>query len=112
MPGDTEARRTLFTTPSDTTVAITRVLDAPRRLVFEAWTSPEHLPRWLLGPPGWSMPVCELDLRVGGRWHYVWRKDDGTEMEMSGVFREVKPPARLVCTEKWGPEWPETINTV
>lgn len=111
MPGDVKAL-TQFTTPTDTTIAITRVLDAPRRLVFEAWTRPEHLPKWMLGPPGWTMPVCEIDLRAGGRWHYVWRKDDGAEMDMTGVFREVKAPERIVCTERWGPEWPETINTV
>jgi uncharacterized protein YndB with AHSA1/START domain len=111
MPGDVEAR-TQFATPTDTTVTITRVLHAPRRLVYEAWTNPEHLPKWLLGPPGWTMPVCEIDLRVGGRWHYVWRNAGGTEMDMTGVFREVKAPERLVCTERWGPEWPETVNTV
>ena len=110
MPGDLKSA-TQFSTPTDTTVAIARTLDAPRRRVFEAWTNPAHLPQWLLGPPGWTMPVCEIDLRVGGRWHYVWRKQD-TEMEMSGIFREIQPPERIVCTEKWGPEWPETVNTV
>jgi uncharacterized protein YndB with AHSA1/START domain len=80
--------------------------------VFEVWTNPAHVPRWLLGPEGWTMPVCEIDLRPGGRWRYVWRKTGGTEMEMSGVYREVVPPERVVMTEKWGPEWPETINTV
>ena len=58
------------------------------------------------------MPVCELDLRPGGEWHFVWRKDDGTEMSMSGVYKEVKPPERLVSTERWGPEWPEALNTL
>ena len=58
------------------------------------------------------MPVCEIDLRPGGRWHYVWRKADGSEMPMSGLYKEVTPPARLVSTESWGPEWPETINTL
>jgi uncharacterized protein YndB with AHSA1/START domain len=80
--------------------------------VFEVWTNPAHVPRWLLGPEGWTMPVCEIDLRPGGRWRYVWRKTGGTEMEMSGVYREVVPPERVVMTEKWGPEWPETINTI
>ena len=103
---------TTFTTPSDREIAMTRVFDAPRRLVFEAWTKPEHVPNWLLGPPGWTMPVCEIDLRPGGAWHYVWRKSDGSEMEMRGVFREIVPPERLVSTESWGGDWPETINTV
>ncbi len=83
---------TIFTMPSDREVAMTRVFDAPRRLVWEAWTNPEHLPHWMLGPPGWTMPVCEIDLRPGGAWHFVWRKDDGTEMEMRGVYREITPP--------------------
>ena len=103
---------TAFATPSDREIVITRVVDAPRRLVFEAWTNPEHVPQWLLGPEGWTMPVCEIDLRVGGTWRYVWRKDDGAEMAMSGIYREVVPPERIVSTERWGPEWPETVNTV
>jgi uncharacterized protein YndB with AHSA1/START domain len=103
---------TTFTTPSDREVVITRVLDAPRRLVWEAWTSPEHLPRWMLGPEGWTMPVCELDLRPGGSWHFVWRNADGSEMAMRGVYREVVAPERLVSTESWGGDWPETLNTL
>jgi uncharacterized protein YndB with AHSA1/START domain len=100
------------TMPTDREVAMTRVFDAPRRLVFEAWTSPEHLPHWMLGPEGWTMPVCEIDLRVGAAWHFVWRRTDGTEMEMRGVYREIKPPERLVSIESWGGDWPETINTL
>jgi uncharacterized protein YndB with AHSA1/START domain len=103
---------TSLTTPSDLEVVITRTFDAPRRLVFDAWTRPEHVPRWMLGPEGWSMPVCEIDLRPGGGWHFVWRKSDGTEMGMRGQYREVVPPERLVYTESWGPEWPETVNTL
>ena len=100
------------TTPSDLEVVMKRVVDAPRRLVFEAWTNPKYVPHWLLGPEGWTMPVCEIDLRPGGKWRYVWRKSDGTEMEMSGSYREIAPPERLVSTEKWGPEWPETVNSL
>jgi uncharacterized protein YndB with AHSA1/START domain len=103
---------TKFTTPSDREIVMTRVVDAPRRLVFEAWTNPEHVPHWLLGPEGWTMPVCEIDLRVGGAWRYVWRKEDGAEMAMSGIYREVVRPERIVSTERWGPDWPETVNTV
>jgi uncharacterized protein YndB with AHSA1/START domain len=103
---------TAYTTPSDREVVITRVVDAPRELVWKAWTSPEHIPNWMLGPPGWTMPVCELDLRPGGKWRYVWRKNDGAEMTMTGSVREVVPPQRLVTTERWGPEWPETVNTM
>lgn len=101
-----------FTTPSDREFAMTRVVNAPRRLVFEAWTNPKHLPHWLLGPEGWYMPVCEVDLRLGGSWHFVWRHPDGTEMDMKGVYREIHPPERLVCTESWGGDWPETINAL
>ena len=89
------------TTPSDREIAMTRVFDAPRHLVFEALTRPELLQRWLLGPPGWSMPVCEVDLKVGGAYRYVWRSDDGgREFGSHGVFREVLPPERFVATEK------------
>jgi uncharacterized protein YndB with AHSA1/START domain len=91
---------------------ITRIVDAPRRIVYDAWTNPKHIPGWMTGPEGWTMPVCEMDLRPGGSWHYVWRRNDGTEMSMTGTVREVAPPERLVTTEKWGPEWPETINTL
>jgi uncharacterized protein YndB with AHSA1/START domain len=110
----TTARRaaTTFATPSDREVVITRVVDAPRRLVFTAHTSPAHVPHWMLGPAGWTMPVCEIDLRPGGGWHFVWRKSDGSEMSMRGVYREVVPHERVVWTEAWGEEWPETVNTL
>jgi uncharacterized protein YndB with AHSA1/START domain len=111
MPA-TSRSATTYATPSDRELSMTRVFDAPRRLVFEAWTSPKHVPHWMLGPEGWSMPVCEIDLRPGGAWHFVWRRSDGTEMSMRGVYKEVKPPERLVCTENWGGDWPETINTL
>jgi uncharacterized protein YndB with AHSA1/START domain len=107
-----EVGTTTFTTPSDREIVTTRVFDAPRALVYDAWTSPEHLPQWMLGPPGWTMPTCEIDLRAGGSWHFVWRGPDGTEMEMRGVYQEVEPPARLVSTESWGGDWPETVNTL
>lgn len=98
--------------PSDREVVVRRVLAGPRRLVWEAWTSPQHLPHWMLGPPGWTMPVCEMDLRPGGSWRMVWRHPDEQELVMTGTYREVVPPERVVNTESWGPEWPETVNTV
>ena len=95
-----------MTTGGDREIVMTRSLDAPRRLVFDAFTKPELVKRWLLGPDGWSMPVCEIDLRVGGRYRYVWRRDrDGTEMGMGGVFREVVVPERTVATEKFDEAW-------
>ena len=100
------------TTPTDREIVITRAFDAPRRLVFEAYTNPEHLPHWMLGPQGWTMPVCEIDLRPGGAWHFGWRHSDGSQMEMRGIYREVTPPERLVSTESWGGDWPETVNTL
>ncbi len=93
-----------MSTPSDREIQVTRVFDAPRALVFEAFTKPELVRRWLLGPPGWSMPVCEIDLKVGGAYRYVWQNDsDGREMGLDGVFREVVSPKLLVATEK--PSW-------
>jgi uncharacterized protein YndB with AHSA1/START domain len=103
---------TTFTMPSDRDIVVTRVFDAPRRLVFEAHTNPTHIVQWMLGPEGWTMPVCEVDLRPGGAWRFVWRSSDGAEMEMRGVYKEILPPERLVSTESWGDDWPETLNTL
>ena len=101
------------TTPSDREIAMTRVFNAPRRLVFEAMTKPELVQRWLLGPPGWTMPVCEIDLRVGGRYRYVWRHADGKEMGMGGIHREIVVPERIVTTELFDEDWTggETVVT-
>lgn len=109
---DTNSAAMTVTTPSDREAVITRVFDAPRRLVWAAWTDPEHLPHWMVGSEGWTMPVCEIDLRPGGTWHFVWRRSDGTEMEMHGDYRDITPPERLVSTESWGGDWPETLNTL
>ena len=95
------------TTPSEREIAMTRVFDAPRRLVFDAWTKPELIKRWLGMRGGWSMVVCEVDLRVGGAYRFVWRGPTGTEMGMGGVYREVVPPERLVATEKFDDPWYE-----
>ena len=105
----TTIRRTVgqleITTPSDTEIAMTRVFNAPRRLVFDALTKPELVRRWLLGPDGWSMPGCEIDLRVGGGYRYLWRHADGREMGMRGIYREIVPPERLVHTEVFDDPW-------
>jgi len=95
------------TTPSDREIAMTRVFDAPRRLVFDAFTRPELVRRWLLGPSGWTMPVCEIDLRVGGRYRYVWRKPGVPDMGMGGVFREIVTAERIVATESFDDTWYE-----
>jgi uncharacterized protein YndB with AHSA1/START domain len=95
-----------ITTPNDRDIVMTRIFDAPRRLVFEAHTKPALVRQWLLGPDGWTMPVCEIDLRVGGRYRYVWRKEKtGEEMGMGGEYREVAAPERIVATEKFDEAW-------
>ena len=91
-------------TVGDRELLFTRDFDAPRALVFEALTTPALLQRWLLGPGGWTMPVCDVDLRPGGRVRYVWRKGD-VEMGMTGTFREIVPPERLVHTEIFDDDW-------
>lgn len=104
---------TQFTTPTPTQIVATRTFDAPRDVIWQCFASPEHVPQWMLGPDGWTMPVCEIDLRPGGQWHYVWQKGAGGErMEMTGEFREVAAPDRLVNTEAWGGDWAETLNTL
>lgn len=112
MTTATKVGSTLFTTPSDREIVMERVFDAPRGLVFDAMTKPQHLPNWMTGPEGWTMPVCEIDLRPGGKWHFVWRGSDSGELEMHGEYREVSPPERVVHTESWGEDWPETLNTL
>ncbi len=112
MTATAKLGQTVYSTPNDRDIVIVRVVDAPRRIVFDAWTNPKHIPQWMTGPEGWTMPVCEIDLRPGGSWHYVWRKANGSEMGMTGEVKEVAAPERLVTTERWGPEWPETLNTL
>jgi uncharacterized protein YndB with AHSA1/START domain len=92
-------------TPSDREIQVTRDFHAPRRLVFDAFTKPDMVRRWLLGPSGWTMPVCEIDLRVGGAYRYVWRKEGEKDMGMGGVFRDIVPPERLVATERFDDAW-------
>jgi uncharacterized protein YndB with AHSA1/START domain len=93
------------TTPSDREIAVLRVFDAPRHLVFEALTTPDLLKRWLGVHGNWSLAICEIDLKVGGTFRYVWRNTNGTEMAMRGVFREIVRPERIVNTEKFDDPW-------
>jgi uncharacterized protein YndB with AHSA1/START domain len=86
-------------------IEVTRDFHAPRQLVFDAFTKPEIVRRWLLGPEGWTMPVCEIDLRVGGAYRYVWRKAGVKDMGMGGIFREIVSPERLVATERFDDSW-------
>ena len=101
---------TVFSTPSDCELVTTRTFDAPRSLVWAAFTDPKHLPNWQTGPEGFTMPVCEIDLRAGGSWRYVWRNAHGREFEASGTYREVIPQERIVTVAgKSGEE--NTITT-
>lgn len=112
MAEKNEVGVTTFLTPSDREIVSIRVVNAPRHLVWDAWTKSEHLQQWVLGPDGWTMPICTVDLRPGGAWHYGYRHRDGQEMHMRGVFQHIEPPERLVRTESWGGDWPETLNTL
>ena len=87
------------TTPSDNEIHMTRLFDAPRDLVFEAMSRPEHVRRWWgnIGD-GYSVPVCEIDLRVGGAWRFVNRHPKG-EAAFHGEYQEIVPPGRVVFTE-------------
>ena len=101
------------TTPTDRELVMTREFNASRGMVFDALTKPDLLQRWLLGPPGWTMPVCEIDLRVGGKYRYVWENADGRKMGMGGTFQEIVRPSRVVATEVYEDYWTggETLVT-
>ena len=88
-----------LTTPGDREIVMTRVFDAPRHLVFEAFTKPELLKRWLLGPPGWEMVTCQVALKVGDRYRYEWRNTEGVQFGIGGVCREFVPPERFATME-------------
>jgi uncharacterized protein YndB with AHSA1/START domain len=94
------------TAKSEREIVMTREFPAPRRMVFDAYTQPELLKRWLGVFGGWELAVCEIDLRVGGTYRWVWRQNsDGSEMGVSGTYREMVAPERLVCTELFDVAW-------
>ena len=96
--------------PSDREVKVTRTFKVPRELVYRAYTESQLVQRWLLGPPGWTMPVCESDLRVGGRYRWRWRSEDGkSEFGFDGVFREVQPGVKIVHTQVYDPGTNEPV---
>lgn len=88
-------------TPTDREIVLTRVFDAPRQHVWAAMTKPELLKRWLFGPDGWTMTICDDDVRVGGAFHWAWSGPGGEAMSIRGVYREVVPPERIVRTESF-----------
>jgi uncharacterized protein YndB with AHSA1/START domain len=92
-------------TPNERAILITRGFDAPPAKVFECFTQPALVSRWMLGPPGWTMPVCTVDLRVGGKYRFEWRSEDGATMGMTGTFREIVPNEKLVSTEIFDEDW-------
>lgn len=90
--------------PGDMQVRVTRDFMAPRTLVWQAHTDPKLVKRWMLGPPGWSMPVCEMDVRPGGKFRWRWRSDEnGAEFGFFGDFREVDAPTRMAHAEHYDP---------
>ncbi len=91
--------------PNDRAVQLTRTFDAPRQLVWDAHTKPDLLRRWLLGPPGWTMPVCNVDLRVGGKYRYEWHSEKGMAMALSGTYREIDAPSHLADTQVFDDNW-------
>jgi uncharacterized protein YndB with AHSA1/START domain len=93
------------TAQGDREIVMTRVFDARRESIFDAYTKPELVKRWLGVFGGWTLPVCEIDLRVGGKYRFVWRNTDGRSMGMGGVYRDVVRPERLVNTEKFDDAW-------
>ncbi len=104
------------TTPTDREIVMTLLFDAPRKVVFDAMSKPELLKRWLFGPPGWTMTVCEDDGREGGKFRWAWAGPDGAEMAMTGVYREVVPPERISRTESFefgcAPQSGEQLATI
>jgi uncharacterized protein YndB with AHSA1/START domain len=93
------------TAKGDREIVMTRSFAAPRGMVYDALTRPALIKRWLGVFGGWTMPVCEVDLRVGGRYRYLWRGPNGEEMGMGGVYRELVPSKRIVSTEKFDQSW-------
>jgi len=109
------ARNSATTEPTERELVITRVFDAPRALVFKAWTEPERLVRWW-GPRGFTMPSCKMEVRPGGAYRFQMRSPEGTDHWLQGVYREIVEPERLACTWAWldadGKPVHETLLTV
>ncbi|HEY7394505.1 MAG TPA: SRPBCC family protein [Gemmatimonadaceae bacterium] len=92
------------TTPSDTEVRVSRTFNAPARLVWRAYTEPELMQRWMLGPPGWTMPVCEMDVKPRGKFRWRWQSiKNGKEFGFFGEYQEIEPYKRIVHTEYYDP---------
>ena len=96
----TEGQTHIVTDAADRTLVVSRVFDAPRALVFKMFTAPEHLARWW-GPKGWTLPVCTVDFRPGGVWHYCMRGPAGEESWGRAVYREIVEPERIVYVDSF-----------
>ena len=105
------SRRAEVTLPADDQILITREFDAPRRLVYRAWTTPELVGRWWSGRRG-EMTLVEMDFRVGGAWRYVMNARDGHEVGFHGEYLEIVPPSRLAFTFRWEEPAPDDRQTV
>jgi uncharacterized protein YndB with AHSA1/START domain len=96
------------TTP---TIVMTRTFDAPRAVVFEAWTRPQHVARWW-DPSGTPLAECEIDLRPGGHFRWINRGPSGIDHPFTGTYRDILPPERLVFTSRSSPSGPESVGTL
>lgn len=100
IPGSGSSSDLRITTPTDTTILLTRTFNAPRRMVWEAMTNPDKMKRWMLPPPGWVLSVCDCDARVAGALRLVWKNEQGDQsLSLNGVFSEVASHERMVHTE-------------
>lgn len=111
----TMTRPLTVTTPNDTDILVVRSLNAPRELVWTCFHTPEFVSQWLLGPDGWTMPVCEIDARAGGTFKYMWAHADGRTMKMSGTYIEISPPERTIHSENFDEDWagePTQVTTL
>ena len=112
MVAVTSSGKAAVTLPNDEQILITREFDAPKHLVYRAWTEPELVGRWWSGNRG-EVTVAEVDVRVGGTWRYVMVTDDGFEAAFHGEYREIVPNERIVATEVYeGMPEAEALNTV
>lgn len=109
----TPTRTLQISTPTDTTIVLTRTFNAPRRLVWEAMTTPARMRRWMLAPPGWTLTVCECDARVGGALRLAWKSDEADPvMTLQGVFTEAVPHERMAHTETMALASGQTIGSL
>lgn len=99
-------------TPNDTDIVATRFFKAPPSLVFDCHTKPELVRLWQSGPEGWEWTICEIDLRVGGAYHYRWRNGEGVEIGFRGTYLEIEPPTKIVHSETFEGGNDTTVNTL